>query len=56
MISPEVVTPDRQSKPRLPVSAWIAIALVLCLVAGMIAYAVSSGLAHRVQEIGRAHV
>ena len=49
MISPEVVTPDRQSKPQLPVSAWIAIALVLCLVAGMIAYAVSSGMARRVQ-------
>jgi len=49
MISPEVMTPEPQAKPRLPVLAWIAIALVLCLLAGMIAYAVTSGLAGRVQ-------
>ena len=52
MISPEILTPGPQSKPRLPVSAWIAIALVLCLLAGMIAYAVSSGLARRVEAQG----
>jgi len=49
MISPEVQTPGQESKPRLPALAWIAIALVLCLAAGLIAYAVSNGLMRRVQ-------
>jgi RND family efflux transporter MFP subunit len=49
MISPGVTTPERHSRPRLPAAAWIAIAVVLCCVAGAIAYAVSSGLARRVQ-------
>jgi RND family efflux transporter MFP subunit len=49
MTSPEVTTPGRESKPRLPVIAWIALAVVLCAVAGLIAYAVSNGLMRRVQ-------
>jgi RND family efflux transporter MFP subunit len=48
MISPGVTTPERPSRPRLPGAGWIAIAVVLCCVAGAIAYAVSSGLARRV--------
>ena len=49
MISPGLTTPERESQSRLPVTAWIAIAVVLCAVAGLIAYAVASGLARRVQ-------
>jgi len=52
MTSPEIQAPDHPSKPRLPVLAWIAIAAVLCLGAGMIAYAISNGLQRRVQAQG----
>ncbi|HUB83714.1 MAG TPA: efflux RND transporter periplasmic adaptor subunit [Bryobacteraceae bacterium] len=49
MTSPEIVTPERESKPRLPKLAWIAIVLLLCLGAGIVFYAVSNGLQRRVQ-------
>ena len=47
MSSQEVLTPESQS-PRLPVLAWIAIALLVCAVAGAIAYIIVTGIAARV--------
>jgi RND family efflux transporter MFP subunit len=48
MISPANMTPDKQSPPRLPAVVWIAMALVICAVAGAIAYAIVHGVAARV--------
>ena len=49
MNQPETLTSHPESKARLPVFAWIAIAVVLLAALGLIAYAVSNGLAQRVQ-------
>jgi RND family efflux transporter MFP subunit len=49
MASLETVTPDKHLPPRLPAIAWIAMAVVICCVAGAIAYAIFSGVASRVQ-------
>ncbi|HEX3742809.1 MAG TPA: efflux RND transporter periplasmic adaptor subunit [Bryobacteraceae bacterium] len=48
MTSPEIATPEDQRRQRLPALAWIAIVVVLCLGGGLIAYAISTGLAQRV--------
>ena len=49
MNSPATMTPDKPSPPRLPAVVWIAMALVVCAVAGAIAYAIVHGVAARVQ-------
>ncbi len=48
MNNQETVTPDRQSPPRLSPVFWLGIAIVICMVAGAIAYAISTGIASRV--------
>jgi RND family efflux transporter MFP subunit len=48
MSSPETVTPGKHSPPRLPAVVWIVMALLICCVAGAIAYAIVSGIAARV--------
>jgi RND family efflux transporter MFP subunit len=49
MNSPETVTPGQHSPPRLPAVVWMVMALVICGVAGVIAYAIVHGIAARVQ-------
>lgn len=49
MTSHIITTPDKPSKPRLPVLGWLAIAVVLCCAAGAIAFAIVGGIARRVQ-------
>ncbi len=48
MIKKDAVAPGGQSPPRLPPAAWLAIAVVVCGLAGALAYAVKSGIASRV--------
>jgi RND family efflux transporter MFP subunit len=48
MDNQETVTPDRQSPPRLSPVFWLGIGIVSCVVAGAIAYAISTGIASRV--------
>ena len=48
MSSPQVPPPEAQSPPRLPILAWIAIALLIAAAAVAIAYTVRKGIASRV--------
>jgi RND family efflux transporter MFP subunit len=48
MPSPVADIPEGPSPPRLSVAFWLAIAVVICAVAGAIAYTVSTGIAARV--------
>lgn len=48
MNSQEGVGPNGQPPPRLSIAFWLGIALVLCTVAGALAYAISIGIASRV--------
>ena len=48
MTSKDAAAPGAQPPPRLPNAAWLAIAVVICALAGAIAYAISTGIASRV--------
>lgn len=48
MSSPHVPRPEAPAPPRLPVFAWIAIAILIAAAAGAIAYTVRKGIASRV--------
>ncbi|MGO9262652.1 MAG: efflux RND transporter periplasmic adaptor subunit [Bryobacteraceae bacterium] len=48
MPSPVAAIPEGPSPPRLSMVFWLAIAVVICAVAGAIAYTVSTGIAARV--------
>jgi RND family efflux transporter MFP subunit len=49
MSSPEAVPPGTHSPPRLSAVVWTGLAVVICLVAGAIAYAIFTGVASRAQ-------